>query len=302
MKQILIIGSTALDIIIQIPHLPVTGEDIHVTSQTFSLGGCAYNASDILRLWDVPYILCSPVGEGVYADIVRDKLQKKGIPISISVAGADNGCCYCMVEESGERTFISHHGVEYSFQKSWIETIDMEQVDSVYICGLEIEETGGNEIIDFLEEHQEFTIFFATGPRICKIDAKKMERIFQLSPIIHLNEGEATSYTQTNSVEEAARVLYERTRNAVIITCGERGAYLMEQGKGTYISGYEAKVVDTIGAGDSHIGAVMAGYQQGKKISDAVKIANKVSAAVVGVKGANLPDAPFSAIDVIHGE
>ena len=42
MKQALIIGSTVADVTVRLPHLPVTGEDVIVESQSMSLGGCAY--------------------------------------------------------------------------------------------------------------------------------------------------------------------------------------------------------------------------------------------------------------------
>ena len=46
MKQALIIGSTVADVTVRLPHLPVTGEDVIVESQSMSLGGCAYNVSE----------------------------------------------------------------------------------------------------------------------------------------------------------------------------------------------------------------------------------------------------------------
>ena len=49
MKQTLVIGSAVTDVIINIDHLPHTGEDIHISSQSRSLGGCACIVSDILR-------------------------------------------------------------------------------------------------------------------------------------------------------------------------------------------------------------------------------------------------------------
>lgn len=297
MKQTLIIGSTALDIIVNVHHLPVTGEDIHVLSQTMSLGGCAYNASDILRLFQVPYTLCSPIGTGMYADALRARLAKKGVTTPIHVPHADNGCCYCMVEDSGERTFISYHGVEYTFQKQWLNQLVISEVDSVYICGLEIEEVDGYEIISFLEEHRDYTIYFATGPRITHIESEKMERLFALSPILHMNTEEALLYSKCESVEEAALFFHSKTKNAVIITCGEKGAYLYEKGIGSYIPGVPAKIVDTIGAGDSHIGSVIASVRLGKSLPESVAIANKVSAAVVGVKGATLSEEKFAEID-----
>ena len=49
MPKILLIGSTCVDVIIEIDHLPKTAEDIQPKRQTLALGGCAYNAANIVR-------------------------------------------------------------------------------------------------------------------------------------------------------------------------------------------------------------------------------------------------------------
>jgi len=54
------------------------------------------------------------------------------------------------------------------------------------------------------------------------------------------------------------------------------------------VPGYPARVVDTIGAGDAHIGTVMAYEAAGCRLVDAVQQANLVSAAVVSQSGAEL--------------
>ena len=54
MKKVLVIGSAVVDVVIHLPHLPEKSEDVHVTSQKMSLGGCAYNASDTIRHFKVP--------------------------------------------------------------------------------------------------------------------------------------------------------------------------------------------------------------------------------------------------------
>lgn len=72
------------------------------------------------------------------------------IPILIET-DQRNGCCYCLVDDSGERTFICEHGAEYFYQPEWLENLDTSLYDQVYICGLEIEEATGQYIIDFLE-------------------------------------------------------------------------------------------------------------------------------------------------------
>ena len=71
MKKVLVIGSTVVDVVVNlVDHLPKTGEDVHIRSQHMSLGGCAYNVSDSIRHFQVPYILFSPIGTGVYGNFI----------------------------------------------------------------------------------------------------------------------------------------------------------------------------------------------------------------------------------------
>ena len=52
-------------------------------------------------------------------------------------------------------------------------------------------------------------------------------------------------------------------------------------------------------AGDSHIGAVIAGLQCGKTIEEAIATANRVSAKVVETEGALLSDEAFASLDLL---
>ena len=275
MKKILVIGSTVVDIIVELmERLPRTGEDVHVRRQQMSLGGCAYNVSDSVRHFQVPYILFSPVGTGIYGYYVREELKKRGISSPIPSPNLDNGCCYCFVESSGERTFVSYHGAEYLFRREWFDLIDTEEIDSVYICGLEIEETTGSVIVEFLEKNPQLKIFFAPGPRLTVIDPELVQRIYRLSPILHLNENEALEVTGASSLSEAALCLYEKTQNAVIITLGERGCYYYDGSKEEIIPAVKSRQIDTIGAGDSHIGSVIACLKLGQPLPADIANAN----------------------------
>ncbi len=294
MKQVLVIGSTVTDVIIHLDHLPKTSEDVHVIGQTMSLGGCAYNVSNMIRLYQVPYILFSPIGKGTYGHFVREALSEKGVKSPIPTPEQENGCCYCFVEASGERTFVCHRGAEYRFRPEWFELLDADTIDSAYICGLEIEESTGTHIVRFLEDHPALQVYFAPGPRIRVLSGEILSRIFALSPILHLNEEEALEYTGEGTVEAAAQALYEKTHNAVIVTLGEQGAYYKSTDKAAFVPGVKAEqTVDTIGAGDSHIGTIIARLKQGASMAEAVADANRIAAAVVGTSGALLPDSYF---------
>ena len=299
MKKVLVIGSAVVDVVIHLPHLPEKSEDVHVTSQKMSLGGCAYNASDTIRHFKVPYIPFFPVGTGAYGDFVRNALAERGIVSPVPKPETENGCCYCFVEDDGERTFVCYHGAEYRFQKEWFDTLDASEIDSVYICGLEIEEETGTNILSYLEEHPEFTVFFAPGPRITLLDPKLLERVFALHPILHLNQTEITSYTGKEALKAAAEEIYRFTKNTVIVTLGADGCYYYDGEKEEAIPGVPAEQLDTIGAGDSHIGAVIAGLQCGKTIEEAIATANRVSAKVVETEGALLSDEAFASLDLL---
>ncbi len=291
MKPALIIGSTCVDVIINIDHLPKTEENIRPYSQSMALGGCAYNVASILRLMRAPHTLITPVGGGTYGDYVAKKLGTLGVPITVRVPDQENGCCYCLVEASGERTFLSIHGVEYTFQKEWMEPYPAGDYGLAYVCGLEIEESTGINLIEYLEAHPELEVCYAPGPRGIKIEADRAKRMMALHPILHINEQESMALSGMDGYEQAARQLHARTQNTVIITLGERGAYCMEKNGETYLtpSAPAANIVDTIGAGDSHIGAILGCLTIDLPLCDAIAYANQVAGAVVGVRGASLP-------------
>ncbi|MDR0402585.1 MAG: PfkB family carbohydrate kinase [Treponema sp.] len=284
MKQTLVIGSTVVDVLLHVPRLPVRGEDINIGSSSCRFGGCAYNVYKTLRRFDSPALLCSPVGTGVYGRMVRKHFAEAGIEPFISLE-EENGCCYCLIEKDGERSFLSHHGAEYRFDRSWMERVDFSVVDSIFICGIEVEDTDGQEIVDFVCEHPEADLYFAPGPRIAHIAKDRMEKLLDRRPFLHLNETEALDYTGAAAVPAAAEFLTNRSGNALVISLGERGCYYSGAAGSPdagYAPGYPAGLVrDTVGAGDAHCGAVIAALKTGKSLKEACEIANRTGAAVV---------------------
>lgn len=301
MESTLVIGSAVCDIVIPLEHLPVRSEDINFYSQDMSLGGCAFNVCDILRHFEVPYTPFLPAGSGIYGRFVKEELKKRGIASFCPESEKENGCCYCLVEPDGERTFLCYHGAEYLFEEDWFARFEESDAakctGNVYVCGLEIEDGTGERILSFLERHGEYRIFFAPSARICRIQPERMKRMLDLHPILHLNEDEALRFTGSGTLQEAGRTLRKRTGNTVLVTCGARGCLIFDADDGTYtmVDPYPAgDGGDAIGAGDSHIGSVIALLQKGFRMEDAVRGANRIASAVAGKKGAGLSDAQFA--------
>lgn len=296
MKKTLVIGSTVADVIVRVNHLPRTGEDLAIDEQTLSLGGCAYNVYHALSLFGSPAMLFSPVGTGIYGDFVYHSLAAAEIQSAAPRVNEENGCCYCFVEPDGERTFICRYGAEYLFRREWFDALDASQIGGVYLCGLEVERPSGDMLIDYLEQHPEFSVYFAPGPRIGSIPSSRLERLFKLNPLIHLNASEALTVTGCNNLHRAVNTLCGISSGPVIVTLGARGVLCAQGDQMEEVPAQPTKVVDTIGAGDSHIGAMIAGLARGLTLSQAAANANRFAAAVTSNPGAILPRSVFSSL------
>ena len=101
------------------------------------------------------------------------------------------------------------------------------------------------------------------------------------------------------NISDAARILFEKTHNTVIITLGCEGCYYYDGTTKDSIPAVPCSQRDTIGAGDSHIGSVMACLKRGDTLASAIKKANHVASAVVGNTSALLPDEEFQKLNLI---
>lgn len=293
----LIIGATIIDIIMEIPTLPKTGDDILCESNMSTIGGCAYNVASIFRNLDLEHELFVPVGSGNYGEIIKNDLNKYGYKI-LAKSDIDNGFCICFVENDGERSFVTVKGAEGHFKKEWFQKLNMNEYEYIYICGYQTVGHSGKIIAEWLCKISNKKIFFAPGPMFKYIDKTTLENIFSTKPIIHLSEKEIMEFFENNSeyfsnntdadayLNTYIKKLYELSKNTVIVTLGNKGAIYFNGNILKLIKPYQTNVVDTIGAGDSHIATIMASLILGYDIENAINLGNKVASKVVSTKGA----------------
>ncbi|SDB28476.1 Sugar or nucleoside kinase, ribokinase family [Streptococcus henryi] len=290
MSKCLVIGSTVCDVMIYVDELPNRQGDAHIKKQFFSLGGCAFNVVNILHHLGGPYDFISPVGTGLYGQFVSKRLLELGIDSPIQLPG-ENGCCYCFIESDGERTFLSEHGVEYQFDSGWLSGLDLSGYDYVYVCGLEVEEETGPELLESLKTIPS-QLIFAPGPRGHLIPKQRLDDLLKMKPILHLNEEESLRLSGEDKVDNAVMRLYQITHQTVIVTRGIAGVVAFD-GKWHILPTYPNKIVDTIGAGDSHVGAMMAALSQKKSLDASLDFANQVSSRIIGTSGVHLSEEEF---------
>ncbi|MFQ9180137.1 MAG: carbohydrate kinase family protein [Eggerthella lenta] len=96
-KAVLAVGAIMVDMLCQVPRLPRSGEGIVVEESRAVVGGCAFNAANVLRQLGAPYELFAPVGCGIFAGFVERELRERGLEAP-RFDDRDSGGCMCFVE------------------------------------------------------------------------------------------------------------------------------------------------------------------------------------------------------------
>lgn len=289
LKRILILGSAVIDVIVTIDRLPLAGEDIPGLQKGMLVGGCAFNVSKILDGLQIPHDLCVPVGQGMYADRIREALHESGHEVLIEDDREDNGYCLSLVEKDGERTFISIDGIETKWQDGWLERFHAADYDYLYASGYGFQDgnSSGEVLLRFLGgKKADAKLILDPGPRL--LGKQFEEKLLQLGPILEMNQAEAKAMGQSENVCQAAENLHRRTGQPVIITMGQAGTLLHTTEEEEIIPTVPVKAIDTIGAGDSHTAGFIAALASGKSLREACREANHIAASVVQHIGCSL--------------
>lgn len=287
--KVLVMGAAVIDIIIQLEQLPSSGQDVMAEHKETIVGGCAYNVSNILKQLKIEHDLFVPVGSGAYADVIRKQLQEDQYDIMLEDDSQDNGWNLSIVEQDGERTFITVPGIEVNWKREWFERIDIQEYDYIYVSGYELEGASGQVIIDALENKKESCqIIFDPSPRVRYIDQHTLTKVLGMGTILHLNRMELRELTGEQTTSGAVKKAYGMTNGPVIVTLGNEGTLYYTAEGSEVLSGKKVTVVDTIGAGDSHTGACIAGLAAQLPLREACLLGNEIAALVVQQQGGKL--------------
>ncbi|MFU0854479.1 PfkB family carbohydrate kinase, partial [Kluyvera cryocrescens] len=190
-RQITVVGAAVIDVIADAYALPWRGCDIELQQQSVNIGGCALNIAVALKRLGISAQNALPMGQGVWADIIRNTLAKEGLTSEIDGITGDNGWCLALVEPDGERTFMSFSGVENQWNADWLARLSIAPNSLVSLSGYQLSSPCGERLVEWLEGLPDVTPFIDFGPRIADIPTPLMARIMACRPIISLNRQEA---------------------------------------------------------------------------------------------------------------
>lgn len=292
MAKILVLGSVFVDVMLAVEKLPLRGEDVQAKQRKIVIGGCAFNVANTLKALNIEHTFFAPLGTGPYASLVRDQLLKDHRAINVIDPNYDCGYCICLIDPSGERTFLTIQGVEMHYQREWLEMVNFTDYDFMYLCGFELEGQNGPLLLEALQKLKPTArLVIDLGPRGEFIDEALFKDILaNLHPIIHCNREELLARVKgINNCEKAALNLIDLGAFAVVTTLDADGAMCIEEDhKITYVPCTKVKPIDSTGAGDSHTGGMMAGLSLGMSLVESVRLGNKVASFMVQQIGSRL--------------
>jgi len=291
MSKALIIGAAFIDVVINVPELPIEGGDVTGSLTSSNLGGCAFNVYGALKVCNQPADLFVPVGIGQYADKVKEVLNQKNIPLLLQVDDADNGWDIALVKPDGERSFLTVNGIEQCWNSSWFQNIDINNYNYIYVSGYELENPiSANVILNSLEQRKKDTfLVFDPSPRIGYFNSNILNRILTKNVIIHCNLDEiGLVMPQGKTLDEKLKRIFDLTHSPVIVTLGAKGACYYDGKKTITTPSENTTIINTIGAGDTHCGAMIAGLMDNLDLKTIINKANHLSSLVVGQKNGSL--------------
>lgn len=286
-KKLIVVGSTNIDLIARVAHLPQPGETIGEAEYTTSFGGKGANQALAAARsgGDVTFISC--LGHDAYSDALISSFASSGMHVDYiqQCPAHPTGVAFIFVAENGENCIAVAPGANSLLQKDKIEAIlpVIKEAD-VLVLQLEIPYQSVITLIDYA--HSMGTKIILNPAPAKEIPAAVLEKV----DVLILNETEASLLTgqslDTSEPIVIARTLCKNEGQIVILTLGQKGSVVVSGDVAEQIPSYTVKAVDTTGAGDTFCGAFVARWIEDGQLIEAVRFATAAAALSVTKIGA----------------
>jgi len=230
------------------------------------------------------------VGSRPFADIALRALREEGIQLPIRPrTDVDLGLCLVLVEDDGERTFVTSPGAEGQLRSSELASVEVADGDVLFMSGYDfVYPDIGSQVITWLRSLPDTVVVaFDPGPRVMDIPTELLDEVLARSDWLLCNAAEATALTGEPEVKRAYEQLLGRSgRRGVVIRDGADGCHLARSTHATlHVRAVPTEVVDTNGAGDVHNGVFLAEVSRGTTLLEALQRANVAASIAISQLG-----------------
>ncbi|TDD57087.1 sugar kinase [Kribbella antibiotica] len=274
-------GQVVIDLVMQVPALPPVGGDVLALSTVEYVGG-GFNVMAAAARAGATVVYAGGHGAGTRGDRVRAELAAEGVTISQPItASIDTGVCVVLLDNTGERTFVTGSGAETAVGEP---LADLAAADIGYVSGYSLVVPEKAEQVLAM---QGGALLVDPGPLVADIAPDIWARTMARTAVLSCNDREAQLLTGQPDPIEAARTLASQLPPGavVVVRTGAAGCVVARDGKAEVVPSIVVDVVDTNGAGDAHCGVFAAELLHGADVLEAARRANIAAAVAVTRSG-----------------
>lgn len=286
--MLLVLGSLNLDLVLDVPRMPDSGETLASDRSATFCGGKGANQAVACARMGANVAMLGRVGADPSGQMLLGALVGEGVAVDgvLETAGHSSGIAVIMLTPDGQNRILLAAGANGQLSANDV-TDHAAAIEgaAMLVCQLEVPlETVEAGIA--IAAARGVPVLLNPAPARALSDSL-LARVDYLVP----NETEAAELTgiaviDDASAEAAAKALLDRGVRCVVLTRGAAGITLADANGFRHMAALPADAVDTTAAGDSFIGGFATGFIEGLDVDAAAQLGLKVAQLCVGREGA----------------
>jgi len=287
MKNICVIGSLNMDLVVNVDTMPKPGQTIIGSNFKEVPGGKGANQAVAMARLNGNVSMIGKVGEDGFGQTLINSLKNDKVDTTyIQTSKGATGVALITVDKNAQNYIVVSPGANFEVKEDDIDN-NIEAIKNSDIVVLQLE-TPLNTIKYALNKAKELNKYTILNPApAVKLDDEIIKNVDLLTP----NETEleiisGVSIETEEDIQKAAQIMIEKGVKELIVTLGSKGSLYINKEKSMFKKAYKVEAVDTTAAGDSYTGALAVALSQDKNIEDAMDFASKVGALSVLKEGA----------------
>ena len=219
-------------------------------------------------------MLSAKVGADPFGQQLIDVMKDFGVSTIWMVQDKNSFTTFAFVSlmKDGERDFVFNRGADGQLNEKDIEGIDLDECSIIHFGSATAFLPGPLQDVykSLLQKALDKDIFISFDPNYRQLlfinntetFIEQSWHFMQQCHFFKVSEEEAMLLTGSASVFDAATILSEKTNATFAVTLGKEGTMLVLQKEKIIVPSIDVKPIDTTGAGDAFVGAVL--YQLSK--------------------------------------
>ncbi len=232
-------------------------------------GGAPTNVAAAIAALGGDVLLSAKVGADPFGQQLIDVMKDFGVSTIWMVQDKNYFTTFAFVSlmKDGERDFVFNRGADGQLSESDLEGIDLDECSIIHFGSATAFLPGPlqDAYKSILQKALDKNIFISFDPNYRQLLWKNNTETFieqswyfmQRCHFFKVSDEEAMLITGSDSVFDATTILSEKTNATFAITLGKEGTMLVHQKNKTIVDSIPVKSIDSTGAGDAFVGAVL---------------------------------------------